>query len=169
MKPLPIQPKARFALLLAVLAGMVVLNLTAQPVHSPDSSQAVAIVPTSKPYGLQLGRAKWVPSGEDIFLEVQATPEAEIPIQPPEPNTPTEPAPAPEPGAPPLPYAAMARFKNGEKSTLYLRSGNTTIPVAEGDLLGNGEYKIESISETMVSIRYLPMNHLHELSLSGLE
>ena len=81
----------------------------------------------------------------------------------------TVPPPAPEPVAPPLPYVVMGKFKSGEKSTLYLRAGNNTIPVSVGDLLGNGDYKVEGISESVVSIRYLPMNHLHELSLSGLE
>ena len=46
-------------------------------------------------------------------------------------------------------------------------------PVAPVSSINAGSLKpvaqVEGISESVVSIRYLPMNHLHELSLSGLE
>lgn len=181
MKPpirnLLFQPKVRLALLLSLLLGLLILNLAATPVQNSGQEHDVARMPESAnkrqnalgPYGAQVGRVKWEPSGEDIFVEASVTLVTEEPVRPPEPPAPTVPPPAPEPVAPPLPYVVMGKFKSGEKSTLYLRAGNNTIPVSEGDLLGSGDYKIEGISESEVSIRYLPMNHLHELSLSGLE
>lgn len=177
IKNLLFQPKVRLALLLSLLLGLLILNLTAKPVQNLDQGQDVAKMPDPAdkqqnalgPYGAQVGRAKWEPSGEDIFVEASVAATTEESVQPTEPSAPVMPPPAPEPVAPPLPYVVMGKFKSGEKSTLYLRTGNNTIPVSEGDLLGSGDYKIEGISESVVSIRYLPMNHLHELSLSGLE
>lgn len=177
MKNLLLQPKVRLALLLTIVLGLLILNFTALPVQNPDQEQDVVRMPETNnnqqslrgSFGAQVGRARWEPSGEDIFIEVSLAKPADVPIQPPQPPAPTIPPPAPEPVAPPLPYVVMAKFKSGEKSILYLRSGNNTIPASEGALLGNGDYKIESITASVVSIRYLPMNHLHELSLSGLE
>lgn len=177
MKNLLLQPKVRLALLLTIVLGLLILNLTAPPVQYLDQEQDVAKIPATnnKPqtllgsFGAQVGRPKWEPSGEDIFVEVSVNMTTQEPVEPSEPPAPTVAPTTPEPVAPLLPYVVMAKFKSGEKSTIYLRSGNNTIPVSEGALLGNGDYKIENISESVVSIRYLPMNHLHELSLSGLE
>lgn len=179
MKKLLHHPKTRLGLLLAVMGVLLVLNLLAPPPQLAESAQANPSLPTTNNtrqtaanfYGAQAPRARWEPTGTDMFVEAAAT-QPDMPVQPQEPLQPPEPPVAPpamEPVAPPLPYVAMARFKRGDKSILYLSSGTTMIPVSEGDLLGNGDYKIESISDAVVSIRYLPMNHLHELSLSGLE
>jgi hypothetical protein len=177
MKKLMAQPKFRLAILFTVLIGLLVLNLTAKPVKTQNHEEKIAHLPEATKkrqaipglYGEQVGRPKWLPSGEDIFMEVSSNTSAEVTMREPEPQVSVIPPPVPVPVAPPLPFVAMAKFKSGEKSILYLRAGNDTIPVYEGDLLEQGNYKIESISEGRVSIRYLPMNHLHELNLSGLE
>jgi hypothetical protein len=177
MKKLLTQPKNRLVLLLTMLFGLLVLNLARIPVQNQNDDENVAYLPESNNkrlamrglYGKHVGRGKWEPSGEDIFVEISTAAPTEVPVQEPDPPAPITPTPAPEPVAPLLPFVAMAKFKIGEKSTLYLRAGHNTIPVSEGDLIGNGDYKIESISESMVSIRYLPMNYLHELSLGDLE
>lgn len=176
MKKLLLQPKVRLAFLLVVLISLLALNLATPPINNTENSQAVVALPTFGKsnkelgtYGTQVARAQWEPSGEDIFVEVTPAAQPDLQVQAPEPPAATDPPPAPEPVAPPLPYVAMAKFNNGDKTTVYLRAGGASLPISEGYLLGNGDYKIESISEAMVSIRYLPMNHLHQLSLSGLE
>ena len=177
MKKLLSQPKVRLSMLLAVLAGLLLLNLTAPPAEGPQQAQANAVESSLSNTGksiqgadrLYIGRAEWLTSGDDIFVDTPTVQAAE-PISVPQDQAPIpHDTPTPEPTVPPIPYSAMARFQSGKNSTVYLRLGDTAIPVSEGSVLGNGEYKIESISETAVSIRYLPMNHLHELSLSGLE
>lgn len=126
-------------------------------------------------YGVNVGRQTWVPSGEDIFVVNPSpthTPPKELNSEVWEPPT-LAVTPkfqeAATPIVPPLPYSIMAKFQTEQQAFIYLKSGKETIPISEGALLGNGDYKIEHISDSTVAIRYLPMNHLHELSLSVLE
>lgn len=177
MRKLINQPRIRLAGLLTVLTGLLLLNLISPPLQNEENNSSTAQLPETTPRNqvdenlsnTRIGRPEWVPSGEDIFVDIALSTQMEIPLQPPEPTVPEPPTVTPEPAPPMLPYVAMAKFKSGEKSVLYLRTGNDTIPVSEGELIGGGDYKVEKISESGISIRYLPMNHLHELSLSGLE
>ncbi|MCQ8895624.1 hypothetical protein NQT62_04100 [Limnobacter humi] len=180
-----IQSKLRLTALFILLGGLLLLHLLAPKLTSNDRphhevASSMAVTPESinqkgsaiDPYAIYASRLKWEPSGEDVFVDEPLTappePLQNLPVTN-NPILPSIPKAEIQPVLPPLPYVAMARFKQGQQSVLYLRSGTQSIPVSEGDVLGQGDYRIEHISETMVSIRYLPMNHLYELSLSGLE
>lgn len=166
----------RLVLLTSIMLGMAALHvldpLTDEQSHIAEN-KAESInrhEARARKFGMNTQRPTWEPSGEDIFVAPAAPiPEPEISTTTIAPPEPVAPPPPPAPVVPPLPYTALAKFKNDEQTIIYLGSDKSAIPAREGDLLDNGQYQIEKISGTSVSIRYLPMNHLHELSLSGLE
>ncbi|MFN4329278.1 MAG: hypothetical protein ACK4FF_10415 [Limnobacter sp.] len=124
---------------------------------------------SSLPLGATLGRSKWEPSGLDLFNV--PIPKTEVP--PERMTTKSKPPPPPlltaEVIPPPLPFSVLGLFKGESGNLLYLQEGGRSIPISQGTALGQGAYKVELISESKVSIKHLPTNHLYELNMSDLE
>ena len=64
--------------------------------------------------------------------------------------------PPPAPVAPPLPYSFAGRLVHDGKLSLLLAKGDEVIPIREGDTL-DGIYKVESITQTQITLVYLPL------------
>lgn len=85
----------------------------------------------------------------------------------PEPEEEADEPPAPEPPrAPPLPFAYIGRYVDGDRVVLFLTQGEESHAVREGDTI-DGVYRVDSITEARVQLTYLPLNQRQELLLGG--
>jgi hypothetical protein len=74
----------------------------------------------------------------------------------------TEPA---APVEPPLPYQYQGQMKNEDGTTvIFLSRGQEAITAHVGDVLDTN-YKLVSMDDNKLTIAYLPMDHLHDISL----
>ena len=71
--------------------------------------------------------------------------------------------PAPAPTAPPLPFRFLGQMIEGDKTVVFLASGNRTLLVRAGDTL-DGTYQVESVGPTAVAFLYRPLNERQLLS-----
>jgi hypothetical protein len=74
--------------------------------------------------------------------------------QPPPPRV--RPQPAPPPMAPPLPFKFVGKLVQEGRLSILLAKGDSVIPVKEGETL-DGTYRIESITDTQITLVYLPL------------
>jgi len=76
----------------------------------------------------------------------------------------TEPA---APVEPPLPYQYQGRMKNEDGTTvIFLSRGQEGIAAHVGDVL-DSNYKLVYMDDNKLTIAYLPMDHLHDISLDA--
>lgn len=101
----------------------------------------------------------------------QADPQRDLfasttPPSPPAPPPPPPPPP-PKPTAPPLPFASIGKLETaGEPTIYYLQEGDTVHAVVVGETIG-ASYRVESVSNGVMELVYLPMNIRQILSLGG--
>lgn len=88
------------------------------------------------------------------------------PPKPVPPPPPVEPPPPPPPTAPPLPYAFMGKFEQGDTLVVILTRGNRVLTASAGETLEN-VYRIERIEASKVTFTYLPLGTLQSLSTGG--
>jgi hypothetical protein len=62
---------------------------------------------------------------------------------------------SPAPAPPPLPYRFAGRLNQGAVTQVFLGRGDEIIPIKVGDTI-DGQYRIESISESGVTLVHLP-------------
>lgn len=77
----------------------------------------------------------------------------------------TQPVQAPTaPVAPPLPFAYMGKMLDEESGrlVLYLAKGDVPYSVTVGEVI-DGTYKVEAVSETELTLIYLPLNTKQKL------
>jgi Cohesin domain len=84
--------------------------------------------------------------------------------QPPPPKV--APAPPPKPVAPPMPYRFAGQLIQGERPEVLLAKDDTVIPVGKGDTL-DGVYRVEGISETQITLLYLPLKQTQTIPVFG--
>jgi hypothetical protein len=78
---------------------------------------------------------------------------------------PEQAASAPPPSAPPLPFSYSGRvIANGKTETFVMR-GNELLSIAPGASI-DGEYRVESISESSIVFTYLPLKTHQSLELA---
>lgn len=77
-------------------------------------------------------------------------------VAPPPPPPAPPPPPPPPPSAPPLPFAFMGRFEQGDTQMVMLTRGNRVLTASQGDVLEN-TYRIDRIETSKVTITYLPL------------
>lgn len=69
------------------------------------------------------------------------------------------------PVEPPMPYQFIGRLKNEDgTTTVFLSKGQEGIAVHLGDTL-DIDYKLVALDDNKLTIAYLPMDHLHDISL----
>jgi hypothetical protein len=85
---------------------------------------------------------------------------------PPPSRAPTAAAPvaAPVPLPPPMPYRVAGQVVRGDGAHVVLAKGDAVLAVREGDTLDGG-YRVESIAEDRVTLRYLPLGVRHDLAV----
>lgn len=75
---------------------------------------------------------------------------------------------APPPQAPPLPFHFLGRHEEAGQTTIFLQHNEQNLVVQVGDTLA-GQYKVESLKGTTLSLIYLPLNQLQNLEVGGAE
>jgi hypothetical protein len=86
----------------------------------------------------------------------------------PPPPPPPPPAPPPPPTAPPLPFTVIGKSLEDGKWEVYLASGQNTHIAHEGAVL-DGAWRIERIAPPLMTLTYLPLNHVQQLNIGGFE
>ena len=71
--------------------------------------------------------------------------------------------PAPPPSAPPVPYTFIGRLSEDESTTVFLAAGDRNLVVKPGDVI-DSNYRVDAVTDTAVSLTYLPLNVKQTLS-----
>jgi hypothetical protein len=125
----------------------------AEPRSADANTQSAAVAASSDAQGLALPDRSGFGKSESPLFESQNW-------QPPPPKVPPaakiKPGPPPAPVAPPMPYTFAGRLVHDGKASLLLAKGDEVIAVREGETL-DGIYKVESITQTQITLVYLPL------------
>ncbi|NMG44740.1 secretion system X translation initiation factor, partial [Aromatoleum toluvorans] len=76
------------------------------------------------------------------------------------------PAPPPVPVAPPVPYEYLGKLADGSSVRVFLVRGERPYTVTEGDVL-DGNYKVQRITDTTMTLVYLPLNMTQTLPVGS--
>nr|NMG32422.1 secretion system X translation initiation factor [Aromatoleum evansii] len=63
----------------------------------------------------------------------------------------------PAPTAPPIPYEYLGKLADGHSVRVFLVRGDRPYTVSEGDVV-DGSYKVKSITDTTMTLVYLPLD-----------
>lgn len=72
------------------------------------------------------------------------------------------------PQAPPLPFHVLGRYDVAGQAVIFLQHNDQNLVVRVGDTLA-GEYKVESLNGTTLTLRYLPLNQPQNLEINGMQ
>jgi len=75
-----------------------------------------------------------------------------------------KPGPPPAPVAPPLPFTYLGKQAAGGHLEVYLAQGDRVI-VAREQMLIDGTYRVESIKPPTLSLTYLPLKQIQQISI----
>jgi hypothetical protein len=75
-------------------------------------------------------------------------------------------APPEPPRAPPLPFKELGRYEEAGQTVVFLQFGEQNLVVRSGETIADN-YKVEGIDGTSMTLRYLPLNQVQTLELSG--
>lgn len=89
-----------------------------------------------------------------------------VPPPPPPAPPPEPPPPPPAPVVPPLPFAYLGKLAEGGSLRVFLVRGDRPYTVAEGDVI-DGSYKVKRITDTEMTLVYLPLNLTQTLSVGS--
>ncbi|CDG81977.1 hypothetical protein [Janthinobacterium agaricidamnosum] len=163
----------RQGLALAALLTLVLVGWTAwRDVQRQDAAALPAhgaVRPGPAPASINADGAVGVAdTPRDPLVEAGGDPFRVVTFLPPPPKlapAPPPPPPAPvKPGAPPFPYQYFGRMVNIDGQLLtYLTRDNALIPIRAKETLDN-TYRIDSISETLIVMTYLPLNEKVEIA-----
>lgn len=78
----------------------------------------------------------------------------------------TSPEPPPPPSAPPIPYTYLGRLVDGAVTTVFLTDRQRNLAVKVGDVIDNN-YRLEQITDSSLTLTYLPLNAQQQLSLGA--
>jgi hypothetical protein len=85
-------------------------------------------------------------------------------LPPPPPVVQAPPEPPPPPTAPPVPYVYLGKLDGSTlKPRVFLSSGDQLLIVSQGEVV-DGQYRVESISNTDIVLTYLPLNQRQVIS-----
>lgn len=84
------------------------------------------------------------------------------PPAPPPPNEP--PPPPPAPSAPPLPFTYLGKSLQDGVWEIYLARGERTYLVRDGATL-DGTWRVEAIRPPVLTLTYLPLEHVQQLNI----
>jgi len=76
------------------------------------------------------------------------------------------PPPPPAPTAPALPFTYLGRMVDAGVTTVFLAQQHVSLAVKTGDTINN-VYRVDQITDTTVSLTYLPLNAKQQLNLGG--
>jgi len=88
-------------------------------------------------------------------------------LPPPPPVVQAAPEPPPPPTAPPVPYVYLGKLDGSTlKPRVFLSNGDQLLIVSQGEVV-DGQYRVESISDTDVVVTYLPLNQRQVISMQS--
>ena len=90
------------------------------------------------------------------------------PPPPPPPPTSAKAEPPPPPEAPALPFTYLGKKLEAGNWEVFLARGEKTYIVRDKIVI-DGTYRVESIKPPTLSVTYMPLNTLQELSIGGAE
>lgn len=70
------------------------------------------------------------------------------------------------PLAPPMPFRFLGRYADEGKEAIFLQSNERSIVVRVGDTIDE-QYKIESLDDGILTLRYLPLNQVQTLDVGS--
>jgi len=73
---------------------------------------------------------------------------------------------APAPQAPPLPFKVLGQYSQGGQAGVFLQYNDQNLVVHVGDTIAQ-QYKVESLSGTSLTLRYLPLDLQQTLDMSS--
>lgn len=76
------------------------------------------------------------------------------------------PLPTPVQSAPPLPFRVLGRYSDGGDTGVFLQFNSQNLVARVGDTLVD-QYKVEALSATTLTLRYLPLNETQTLDLGA--
>jgi hypothetical protein len=76
------------------------------------------------------------------------------------------PPPPPVQSAPPLPFRVLGRYSDGGDTGVFLQFNSQNLVARVGDTLVD-QYKVEALSATTLTLRYLPLNETQTLDLGA--
>ena len=71
-------------------------------------------------------------------------------------------------GAPATPFRVLGRYADARRNVVFLEQQDKNIVVEVGDTI-EGQYKVEGISSTTLTLRYLPMDQVQTIPLGGIQ
>lgn len=71
------------------------------------------------------------------------------------------------PTAPPMPYRFAGKLLRGDEVSILLSKGDAVFAIKQGQTL-DGSYRVESISDTEVTLVYLPLRHQESIPIFSL-
>jgi hypothetical protein len=94
-----------------------------------------------------------------------APPAAQAPaVQP----APVQAVPAEAPKVPPPPaFRVVGRYRDGDQTRLFVVVDGHNLVVGKGEKIG-GDYQVDAISDTELTVHYLPMDVAQAIALNGL-
>lgn len=118
----------------------------ASPAIQPLIDRAELLGDAAAPAATLFGRHSWTP--------------------PPPPPPPVVAAPPPRPAAPPLPFTYLGRKQQNGKWEAYLARGGETYVVTEHNMI-DPVYRAEAITQSAITITYLPLKQVQKLAIGG--
>lgn len=70
--------------------------------------------------------------------------------------------------APMAPFRVLGRYADAKRNVVFLQQQDKNLVVEVGDTIA-GQYKVEGISATALTLRYLPMDQVQTISLGGIQ
>lgn len=70
--------------------------------------------------------------------------------------------------APPPPFRVLGRYADARRNVVFLQQQDKNFVVEVGDTI-DGQYKVEEIGASVLTLRYLPINELQTISLGGIQ
>lgn len=68
--------------------------------------------------------------------------------------------------APTLPFHVLGRYEESGKVVIFIQNGEQNLIARVGDVLAD-VYKVETIEESKLSLRYLPLNELQTMEIGS--
>lgn len=105
--------------------------------------------------------------GEEAIAAGAFAPRQWVTPQSPRAKTPVaEPAPATLPVAPALPFRVLGRYQEDNQWAVFLQHIDQNLVVRVGDTVG-GQYKVERLEGSTLTLRYLPLNQTQQLDVGA--
>lgn len=164
------RPRARWLLLgIALVLALVAARLVGREDEGVPPAAATARAPAADRADERLeleldrlaGRKGEAPAGDPFrALSWRSVAEAEA-----RKNAPPPPKPPP-PQAPPLPFSYMGKLVEDGRIVVFLTQGDRNHIVRQGDTI-DGVYRVDAVTESSLSLTYLPLKKKQELALGA--